>query len=272
VGFEYVTGVPVLEGFDLHVEPGETIAFVGHTGAGKTTVTALVSRSYDVTHGAIEIDGVDLRQIRRESLRKRMAVVLQEAFLFSGTVAENIRYGRLDATDEEVRRAAEAVGAAPFIERLPDGYQSMLHERGQNLSVGQRQLIAFARAIVADPRILVLDEATATVDTQTERTIQHALEAMLSGRTSFVIAHRLSTIRHADRIVVMEAGKIAEIGSHDELLAHGGLYADLYRMTYEHHAGDVDEDELDDDSGERAAAANSADWGLGTPLPEGRGG
>ncbi len=269
VGFEYVTGVPVLEGFDLHVEPGETIAFVGHTGAGKTTVTALVSRSYDVTHGTIEIDGVDLRQIRRESLRKRMAVVLQEAFLFSGTVAENIRYGRLDATDEDVRRAAEAVGAAPFIERLPRGYETMLHERGRNLSVGQRQLIAFARAIVAEPRILVLDEATATVDTQTERTIQQALLTMLAGRTSFVIAHRLSTIRHADRIVVMEAGHIAEIGSHDELLARGGLYADLYRMTYERHDGDVDEDALDDDSGERAAAGSSADWGVGSPVAEG---
>ena len=271
VGFEYVEGVPVLEDFELHVEPGETVAFVGHTGAGKTTVTALVSRSYDVTSGSITIDGTDLRRIRRESLRRRMAVVLQEPFLFSGTVAENIRYGRLDASDEEIRRAAAAVGAAPFIERLPEGYETELHERGQNLSVGQRQLIAFARAVVAEPRILVLDEATANVDTQTERTIQHALQVLLAGRTSFVIAHRLSTIRHADRIVVMDEGEIAEIGSHEELLERGGVYADLYRMTYERHAGDVDEDGLDDEEGDRALAERSSDWGLGAAVLGGGG-
>ncbi len=232
VDFSYVPGVPVLRDFDLHVEPGETIALVGHTGAGKTSVTALINRSYEIQGGSIEIDGVDLRKITRESLRKRMSIVLQEPYLFSGTIADNIRYGRLDASDEDVRRAAEAVGAHRFIEHFEDGYNTELHERGQNLSVGQRQLISFARAIIADPRILVLDEATANVDTQTERVIQNALKVMLRGRTSFVIAHRLSTIRDATRIVVMSAGRIVEIGSHDELMALGGVYADLYRMTF----------------------------------------
>ncbi len=232
VAFSYIEGIPVLRDFDLHVQPGETIALVGHTGAGKTSVTALINRSYEISGGSIEIDGVDLRQIERASLTRRMSVVLQEPYLFSGTIADNIRYGRLDATDEEVRAAAEAVGANGFIERLPLSYATALHERGQNLSVGQRQLIAFARAIIADPRILILDEATANVDTQTERVIQSALRALLRGRTSFVIAHRLSTIRDATRIVVMEAGQVAEIGSHEELMRHGGIYADLYRMTY----------------------------------------
>ncbi|MEZ4501760.1 MAG: ABC transporter ATP-binding protein [Dehalococcoidia bacterium] len=232
VDFSYIEGVPVLKDFDLHVEPGETIALVGHTGAGKTSVTALINRSYDIQGGSIEIDGIDLRQLERHSLRKRMSVVLQEPYLFSGTIADNIRYGRLEATDEDVRRAAEAVGADGFIERLPEGYDTELHERGQNLSVGQRQLLAFARAIIAEPRILILDEATATVDTQTERVIQAALRAILRGRTSFVIAHRLSTIRDATRIVVMRDGTIVEIGSHDQLMEQNGVYADLYRMTY----------------------------------------
>ncbi len=232
VDFAYVPGVPVLRDFDLHVQPGETIALVGHTGAGKTSVTALINRSYEINGGSIEIDGVDLRQIERASLTRRMSVVLQEPYLFSGTIADNIRYGRLEGSDADVRRAAEAVGANGFIERLPLGYATELHERGQNLSVGQRQLIAFARAIIAEPRILILDEATANVDTQTERVIQRALQVLLRGRTSFVIAHRLSTIRDATRIVVMEAGHIAEIGSHEELMGLGGIYADLYRMTY----------------------------------------
>jgi len=232
VDFAYQAGIPVLRDFNLHVQPGETIALVGQTGAGKTTITALINRSYDVTAGSVAIDGVDVRRLRRSSIARRMAVVLQDPFLFSGPIEDNIRYGRLDATDEEVRAAARAVGAAAFIERLPRGYQTVLHERGQNLSLGQRQLLAFARALLANPRILVLDEATANVDTQTERAIQKALRTLLAGRTSFVIAHRLSTIRSADRIVVLDQGAIAEIGNHDELLARNGAYASLYRMAY----------------------------------------
>ena len=232
VDFSYVEGVPVLKDFDLHVEPGETIALVGHTGAGKTSVTALINRSYEIQDGSIQIDGIDLRQIKRKSLTRRMSVVLQEPYLFSGTIRENIRYGRLDATDEEIERAAEAVGAHEFISDQHDEYETVLNEGGKNLSVGQRQLISFARAVVADPRVIILDEATANVDTQTERVIQRALDALLSGRTSFVIAHRLSTIRDADRIVVMRNGEIVEMGSHDELMELDEAYADLYRMTF----------------------------------------
>ena len=243
VWFAYVEGQPVLRDFDLHVEPGETIALVGHTGAGKTSVTALINRSYEITDGSIEIDGIDLRRIQRASLTRRMSVVLQEAYLFSGTVRDNIVYGKLDATDEEVERAARAVGAHDFIVQLSHGYDTELHERGQNLSVGQRQLISFARAIIANPRILILDEATANVDTHTERVIQEALSTMLRGRTSFVIAHRLSTIRSASRIVVMREGEVVEIGSHDELMERDGVYADLYRMTFQQQA-DVKEDVL----------------------------
>jgi ATP-binding cassette subfamily B protein len=238
VDFEYVPGVPVLQDFSLEVRPGETVALVGQTGAGKTTVTALVARFYDITRGNLLIDGKDIRSIKRQSLARRMGLVLQEPFLFSGTVIENIRYGRPDATMDDVYAAANAVGAHDFIERLDEGYDTMLHERGQNLSVGQRQLISFARAVLADPRILILDEATANVDTRTEAVIQRALHELLRDRTSFVIAHRLSTIRGADRVVVMDQGRIAEIGSHDELLARGGVYANLYKMTYEERDGD----------------------------------
>jgi ATP-binding cassette subfamily B protein len=248
VEFHYTEGVPILRGIDLHVEPGETIAFVGPTGAGKTTITSLVSRGYEVTAGAIRVDGHDIRDVKRRSLTRHMGVVLQNPYLFSGTIRENIAYGRPEATDEAVRSAATAVGADEFISRLADGYDTVLQQRGQNLSVGQRQLISFARAILASPRILVLDEATAYVDTQTEVIIQKALRELLKNRTSFVIAHRLSTIREANRIVVLDQGKIAEIGSHDELLAAGGIYANLYKMTYEQeqqHAAEsmVGEDE-----------------------------
>jgi ABC-type multidrug transport system fused ATPase/permease subunit len=240
VKFSYIEGVPVLKDFDLHVEPGETVALVGHTGAGKTSVTALVNRSYDIQDGRILVDGHDLTEINRASLTRRMSVVLQEPYLFSGTIRENIRYGRLDASNDHVERAATAVGAHEFISQFNEGYETVLHERGQNVSVGQRQLISFARALVAEPRILILDEATANVDTHTEKIIQQALSTMLKGRTSFVIAHRLSTIRSADRIVVMRDGEIVEIGNHDELMEHDGVYADLYRMTFTKNNGSED--------------------------------
>jgi len=233
VKFHYIEGVPILRGITLHVEPGETIALVGSTGAGKTTITSLISRGYEVTDGAIKIDGYDIRDVKRRSLTKHMGVVLQNPYLFSGTVRDNIAYGRPEATIEDIKRAAEAVGADEFIDRLEHGYDTVMQQRGQNLSVGQRQLISFARAILAAPRILVLDEATAYVDTQTEVIIQRALRELLKNRTSFVIAHRLSTIREASRIVVLDRGEISEIGTHDELLAKGGIYSNLYKMTYE---------------------------------------
>ncbi|MBM4404710.1 MAG: ABC transporter ATP-binding protein [Chloroflexi bacterium] len=237
VSHSYVPDIWVLQAINLHIKPGETIALVGLTGAGKTTVTALIARFYEATKGRITIDGHDVRQVTMRSLAKQIGMVLQDPYLFSATVRENIRYGRLEATDAEVEQAARTVGAHDFIMRLPKGYDTVLAERGGNLSVGQRQLLSFARALLADPRILMLDEATANIDTHTEALIQTALGRLLKGRTSVVIAHRLSTIRGADRIVVLEKGRIAEMGSHQELLAEGGLYHKLYTMNYQLEAG-----------------------------------
>jgi ABC-type multidrug transport system fused ATPase/permease subunit len=243
MGFSYVEGVPVLQDINLHVEPGETIAFVGQTGAGKSTMTSLLARLYEVTEGSIKIDGYDLRTITRKSLARQMGVVLQDPYLFSGTIRENIRFGNLNATDEQIEAAAQAVGAHDFIMRLEKGYDTELHERGGNISVGQRQLLSFARAVVADPRILVLDEATANVDTQTEIIIQRALRRILRGRTSFVIAHRLSTIRDADRVIVLDHGRIVEQGNHNQLLELDGIYAKFYKMAYQAQQADIEVDE-----------------------------
>src|SRR5438445_1359129 len=228
VRFTYGTGGEVLHGVDLDVPAGTTVALVGHTGAGKSTIAKLLARFYEPTHGRITIDGVDLNDVTQASLRRQLGVVPQEGFLFAGTVAENIAFGKPDATPEEIVRAAQTVGAHEFVLRLEDGYETQLGERGTRLSLGQRQLVAFARALLADPRILILDEATSSVDIGTERKIEEALRILLAERTAFVIAHRLSTIRDADLIVVLEHGRIVEQGSHDELLARRGLYTSLY--------------------------------------------
>jgi len=224
---------PVLQEINLHILPGETLALVGQTGAGKSTLVKLISRFHDPTQGRILVDGYDLRQVTQNSLRSQMGIVLQDPFLFAGSVAENIRFGRLEASDQEVETAARAVGAHEFITRLRQGYDTPVEEGGVVLSVGQRQLISFARALLADPRILILDEATSSVDTQTERLIQKALARLLQGRTSFVIAHRLSTVVNADRIVVIQDGRVVEQGSHAELLSQGGFYYHLYSMGFE---------------------------------------
>jgi ATP-binding cassette subfamily B protein len=228
VRFGYGDGPDVLHGIDLDVPAGTTVALVGHTGAGKSTIAKLLARFYDPREGRITIDGVDLRDVTQRSLRRQLGIVPQEGFLFAGTVTDNIAFGRPDASSEDVVRAAQAVGAHDFILRLEDGYQTNLQERGTRLSLGQRQLVALARALLADPRILILDEATSSVDIGTERKIERALRLLLAGRTAFIIAHRLSTIRDADLIVVLEHGRVVEQGSHEELLASRGLYTSLY--------------------------------------------
>jgi ATP-binding cassette subfamily B protein len=228
VRFGYGKGPDVLHDLDLDVPAGTTVALVGHTGAGKSTIAKLLARFYDPRDGRITIDGIDLREVSQASLRHQLGIVPQEGFLFAGTVAENIAFGRPDASGEEIVQAAEAVGAHEFILRLENGYETEVQERGSRLSLGQRQLIALARALLADPGILILDEATSSVDIGTERKIERALRLLLSGRTAFIIAHRLSTIRDADLIVVLEHGRIVEQGSHDELMEERGLYTSLY--------------------------------------------
>jgi ATP-binding cassette subfamily B multidrug efflux pump len=236
VKFSYQPGVPVIKNMTLEAKAGQTIALVGPTGAGKTTIINLLTRFYEIQQGSIRIDGIDLRDIKKDDLRRRLGIVLQDTFLFADTVMENIRYGWLEATDEEVMRAAEVADADHFIRQLPDGYQTVLSERASNLSQGQRQLLSSARAILADPAILILDEATSSVDTRTEARIQKSLLRLMQGRTSFVIAHRLSTIRDADNVVVINQGEIVEQGTHEELLDRRGFYHHLYLSQFKGQA------------------------------------
>jgi ATP-binding cassette subfamily B protein len=232
VTFGYNAKHPVLKNVSFHVKSGETVALVGPTGSGKSSTMSLIHRFYDVQEGSVLVGGRDVRDVTQKSLGRHIAMVLQEPYLFTGTVRDNIRYSTDWASDADVEEAAIAVGAHAFIEALPQGYDSMLAERGSNLSLGQRQLLSFARALVTDAKILIMDEATANIDSYTEMQIQKALQKLLEGRTGLVIAHRLATIRNADRILVLQQGRIVEQGDHDTLISHGGLYAQLYKLNY----------------------------------------
>ena len=266
VEYHYVEDEPVLQGVDLHVPAGSTVALVGPTGAGKTTIVSLLMRFYDVTEGRVLLDGVDIRDITLDSLSKQMSIVPQEPYLFSGTIADNIRYNRTEATDEDVVRAATAVGAHDFIMKMEKGYDTPLQERGGNLSVGQRQLISFARALVANPRVLLLDEATANIDTYTEMLIQRALDELLRGRTAIVIAHRLSTIRNADRIVVLDQGRVVEEGRHADLLELGGLYHRLHSYSTD---GSEPEPAAASTNGAAAPQTPAGTWNMKLESPRG---
>ena len=231
--FGYEDDHPILKDISLYAKPGQKIAFVGSTGAGKTTITNLINRFYDVQQGTVTYDGIDVRDIRKDDLRRSLGMVLQDTHLFTGTIADNIRFGKLDATLEEVEQAARIANADSFIRRLPEGYDTMVTADGANLSQGQRQLLAIARAAVADPPVLILDEATSSIDTRTEALIEKGMDQLMEGRTVFVIAHRLSTVRNADAIMVLEQGQIVERGDHEDLLAQQGEYYQLYHGMFE---------------------------------------
>ena len=233
VDFGYEPGHPILKQISLYAKPGQKIAFVGSTGAGKTTITNLINRFYDIDRGSLTYDGIDVRRIKKDDLRRSLGIVLQDTHLFTGTIADNIRYGRLDATDEEVVEAAKLANADSFIRRLPKGYDTMVTADGGNLSQGQRQLLAIARAAVADPPVLILDEATSSIDTRTESLIEKGMDRLMEGRTVFVIAHRLSTVRNSNAIMVLEQGQIIERGDHEDLLRQKGEYYQLYTGMFE---------------------------------------